>query len=75
MKTIKKYRAYIRTILFSIIAAFIIDSAVNFDDIRSYFNEGRGKVTVITHAAKDSIFKLPQRVAIFSGSLYNLIFD
>ena len=75
MKTMIKYRAYIRTVLFSIIAAFVIDSAINFDDIRSYFNEGRGRVTIITHAAKDSIFKLPQRVALFSGSLYNLIFD
>lgn len=75
MKTFSKYKAYLRTVLCSIAAAFIIDAAVNFDDFRRGFDEGRGKITVVAHNASDSIFKAPEKVAVLTGILYRSFFE
>lgn len=75
MKHLKKYRVYIRAVLFSMLAAFIIDAVVNFDDIRNSFDKGRGKVSILTHSTDSAFFKVPEKVAVISGVFYKVIFE
>jgi len=70
-----KYRLYIRTVLCSILAAFVIMAVVNFDDIKNSFDKGRGKVSIVAHSTKDSMFKVPEKVAVITGVIYNALFD
>lgn len=75
MKTVYlKYRLYIRSVLCSIMAAFVIMAVVNFDDIKSNFDKGRGKVSIVAHS-KDSLFKIPEKVAVVTGVVYRALFD
>jgi len=74
MKTLSKYKTYIRAVLFSVLAAFVIDAAVNFDDLKRGFDAGRGKINVVAHATSDSIFKAPEKAAVLTGILYRVIF-
>lgn len=75
MKTPSKYKAYFRTVLFSVAAAFIIDAVINYDDFRRSFDTGRGKITVMAHSTSDSIFKTPEKVALITGLLYSTFFE
>lgn len=75
MKTFSKYKTYFRAVLFSVLAAFVIDAAVNFDDFRRSFDEGRGKITVVANSASDSFFKVPERLAQLTGIVYHSCFD
>ena len=75
MKTYNKYKAYIRAVLCSILAAFVIDAAVNFDDLRRNFDAGRGKFNMVAHKSSDSVFKAPEKAAVIIGILYNAVFE
>lgn len=76
MKTLyAQYRLYIRTVLCSVMAAFVIMAVVNFDDIKNSFDKGRGKVSIVAHSTKDSMFKVPEKIAVITGVIYKAVFD
>lgn len=76
MKTLyAQYRLYIRAVLCSVMAAFVIMAIVNFDDIKNSFDKVRGKVSIVAHSTKDSMFKVPEKIAVITGVIYKTVFD
>lgn len=75
MKTLSNYKAYIRAIILSAIAAFVIDGVVNFDDLKRNFDAGRGKINAVVRTTSDSVFNAPEKVALITGILYDMSFD
>jgi len=75
MKKLIQFRPYIKTVLFSILAAFVIEAVINFDDFKRSFDQGRGIAANISSAENRSITMLPERIARFTGVFYKVVFQ
>lgn len=72
MKMNVNFRRYAVTIALSVLAAFTIDAAINFDECRQAFNRGRGKVE--TFSRSEQGLAIPAVIARISGTAYTLLF-
>ncbi len=72
MKSVYKYRSYFKAVFFSVLVAFTIDAAINFDDLGKKINNGRAKAEEIAHA--DSLLSIPKKAGAICTSLLKMFF-
>lgn len=69
----KNYRCYLRTVLLSVLAAFIIDAIINFDEYKqgwaTSFRDDKGE----NYADYKKNVKLPVEIGKATGAIYNFI--
>lgn len=67
----KKHLCYLRAILLSILAAFIIDAVVNFDE----YKQGWAAVHYNHEFTHNNKTELPLQIGKATGMIFNFVFD
>jgi hypothetical protein len=69
----KEHRCYIRTILLSVLAAFVIDAIVNFEDYQEGWLVGV-KQEKLQEREQPRELKLPVKIGKVTGAIYQFVF-
>ena len=69
-----EHRCYIRTILLSILAAFIIDAVVNFDEYKEGWVVGVRQEKKLLDNDEPRKVKLPVKIGKVTGMIYDFVF-
>ncbi len=73
MKSLYQYRSYIKAVLFSLIVAVAIDTAIHANDLRRGFNDSQEKVQEIVHT--DTILNATKKAVSAPTSLLRVLFS